>query len=47
MKLEDLKNDIPETPEFIHEMLVSEVEKQIQNAKVIKMNSKKERNGHT
>lgn len=41
MKLEDLKNDIPETPEFIHEMLVSEVEKQIQNAKVIKMNSKK------
>ena len=35
MRLEDMKNNIPETPEFIHLMIQDEVKKQIQNTKVI------------
>jgi hypothetical protein len=29
MKLENLKHDLPETPDFIHQMVVSEVERQV------------------
>lgn len=35
MKLEDIKNNIPETPEFIHLMIQDEVKKQLQDTKVI------------
>ena len=28
MRLEDMKNEIPETPDFIHEMIKNEVDKQ-------------------
>lgn len=34
MRLEDMKKDIPETPEFIHMMIQSEVKKQLQDTKV-------------
>ena len=29
MRLEDMKSDIPETPDFIHKMIQNEVAKQI------------------
>ena len=29
MRLEDMKNDIPETPDFIHNMIQNEVAKQL------------------
>ena len=35
MRLEDMKNNIPETPEFIHLMIQDEVKKQLQDTKVI------------
>lgn len=35
MRLEDMKQDIPETPKFIHEMIQDEVKKQLQDTKVI------------
>lgn len=35
MRLEDMKNGIPETPEFIHLMIQDEVKKQLQDTKVI------------
>ena len=35
MRLEDMKNNIPETPEFIHLMIQDEVKKQLQDIKVI------------
>lgn len=41
MRLEDLKNDIPETPEFIHMMIKSEVKKQLQDTKEVKMQTRR------
>ena len=35
MRLEDMKNDIPETPDFIHKMIQSEVAKQMGDTKVV------------
>ena len=35
MRLEYMKNNIPETPEFIHLMIQDEVKKQLQDIKVI------------
>ena len=35
MRLEDMKNNIPETPEFIHLMIQDEIKKQLQDTKVI------------
>ena len=35
MRLEDMKNNIPETPEFIYLMIQDEVKKQLQDTKVI------------
>ena len=29
MRLEDMKNDVPETPDFIHNMIRNEVAKQL------------------
>lgn len=34
MRLEDLKKEIPETPEFIHTMIQNEVNKQMQDGKI-------------
>ncbi|MDO4616104.1 MAG: hypothetical protein Q4B03_01445 [Lachnospiraceae bacterium] len=34
MRPEDMKNHIPETPDYIHQMIVQEVEKQVQNPTV-------------
>lgn len=41
MRLEDLKKDIPETPEFIHMMIKSEVKKQLQDTKEVKMQTRR------
>ena len=34
MRLEDMKNEIPETPDFIHEMIKNEVEKQLKETSI-------------
>lgn len=41
MRLENLKKDIPETPEFIHTMIQSEVKKQLQDTKVVNIKTRK------
>lgn len=41
MKLENLKHDLPETPDFIHQMIVSEVDRQVKQEKTVKMRSTK------
>ncbi len=41
MRLEDIKKDIPETPEFIHKMIQNEVEKQLQDTKVVNMQTRR------
>jgi len=35
MRFEDMKNNIPETPDFIHEMIKNEVDRQLQETKII------------
>ena len=37
MRFEDMKNEIPETPDFIHQMIQSEVKKQLHETKVVKL----------
>ena len=41
MRFEDMKNEIPETPDFIHNMIQSEVEKQLQTTKVVDLRRRK------
>lgn len=41
MRLEDMKKNIPETPEFIHMMIQGEVERQLQDTKVIEMQTRR------
>ena len=41
MRLEDMKNNIPETPDFIHKMIQNEVAKQMQDTKVVNIRRKK------
>lgn len=41
MRLEDMKNDIPETPEFIHEMIQNEVNKHLQDAKIVNIRKRR------
>lgn len=41
MKLDDIKKDIPETPEFIHQMVLDEVEKQVGKNEIIEDLSEK------
>lgn len=41
MRLEDLKKDMGETPEFIHQIVENEVEKQLKETKIISMPEKK------
>lgn len=41
MKLEDMKKDIPETPEFIHTMIQNEVKKQLQDTQVVHIQKRK------
>lgn len=40
MRLEELKNDLPETPDFIHSMIQKEVARQTKVTNVISMNKK-------
>ena len=41
MRLEDVKKDIPETPDFIHKMIQNEVAKQMQDTKVVDLRRRK------
>ena len=41
MRLEDMKNDIPETPDFIHKMIQSEVARQIRDTKAVNLRRRK------
>lgn len=41
MRLEDMKNDIPETPEFIHAMIQKEVYKQMKDTKVVDIQTRR------
>lgn len=41
MRLEEIKKDIPETPEFIHNMIQNEVDRQIQDTKVVNMQTRR------
>ena len=43
MRLEDMKNNIPETPEFIHLMIQNEVKKQLQDTKVINIRTERKK----
>ena len=43
MRLDDMKNNIPETPDFIHEMIQKEVDKQLQRTKIIPIPKKKKK----
>lgn len=40
MRLEDLKYDLPKTPDFIHQMITDEVEKQVNGGNIIPMKRK-------
>ena len=41
MRLEEMKNNIPETPDFIHKMIQEEVSRQLQDTKVVPMKKRK------
>lgn len=41
MRLEDMKKNIPETPEFIHRMIENEVKNQLQETKVISIEGRR------
>lgn len=41
MRLEEMKNNIPETPDFIHKMVQEEVNRQIQSTKVVSIKKRK------
>ena len=41
MRLEEMKNNIPETPDFIHKMVQEEVNRQLQDTKVVPMKKRK------
>ena len=44
MKLDDIKKDIPETPEFIHQIVLDEVEKQVgKNEIVVDLSEKRKK----
>lgn len=43
MRLEDMKKDIPATPEFIHEMIQSEVKKHLQDTKAANIQTRRVR----
>ena len=42
MRFEDMKNNIPETPDFIHEMIKNEVDRQLQETKIIAIPKKRQ-----
>ena len=43
MRFEDMKNNIPETPDFIHEMIQNEVDRQLQGTTIIQIPKKKKK----
>ena len=43
MRFEDMKNNIPETPDFIHEMIQNEVDRQLQGTRIIQIPKKKKK----
>ena len=45
MRFEDMKNNIPETPDFIHEMIKNEVDRQLQENKNYSDSKRKGKDG--
>ena len=43
MRFEDMKNNIPETPEFIHVMIQNEVDRQLQGSTIIQIPKKRKK----
>ena len=43
MRFEDMKNNIPETPEFIHVMIQNEVDRQLQGTTIIQIPKKRKK----
>ena len=43
MRFEDMKNNIPETPDFIHEMIQNEVDRQLQGTTIIQIPKKRKK----
>lgn len=44
MRFEDMKHDIPDTPEFIHEMIQNEVNKHLQETKAVNIRTRSRKN---
>lgn len=44
MRLDEMKNELPETPDFIHMMIQNEVNKQLQENKIVSIVGSKKRN---
>ena len=40
MRLDELKNDFPDIPDFVHDMIQEEVEKQVKSSNVTAMQRK-------
>ena len=40
MRLEELKNEMPKTPDFIHSMIQEEVNKQMKESKIVSIRNK-------
>ena len=40
MRLDELKNDFPDIPDFIHDMIQEEVEKQVNSSNITPMQKK-------
>ena len=43
MRLEDLKNEMPKTPDFIHSMIQEEVNKQMKETKIVSIRNKEKK----
>ena len=44
MRLDELKNDFPDIPDFIHDMIQEEVEKQVNSSNITPMQRKSKLN---
>ena len=44
MRLDELKNDFPDIPDFVHDMIQEEVEKQVNSSNITPMQTKSKLN---
>lgn len=42
MRLDELKNDFPDIPDFVHDMIQEEVEKQVNSSNITPMQTKRQ-----